>query len=256
MQQVHTTPRGLNLDSAFNVRDVGGLVTSAGAAVRRRLVYRSGDLARLTAAGGEQLRTLGVATVVDLRTAAEVERRGRFPFEDYGIAYRHRPLVPESTTDSAARLADLPQDVLSQLNRHLAEEGGGNVAQVLTWLSESTTLPVVVHCVAGKDRTGMVIAVLLALLGVSDEAIAEDYALSEAGLAALRRWAEQHEPAVAEWLTRMPPQLLTAWPETILEFLGWLRERHGSVEGYARSIGLTDDTLIALRARLLTDRIA
>jgi hypothetical protein len=253
MQQADATRRELTVDGAFNVRDLGGLSTGAGRVVRRGLVYRSGDLGRLTPAGADQLRALGIATIIDLRTTAEVERRGRFPFEGHGIAYRHRPLLDLSATEPEAQLADLPLDVLDRLYRHLAEQGSSNLALVLTWLGEEPTLPALVHCVAGKDRTGTVTAVLLALLGVPDEDIAADYALSQAGLAAFRSWAAEHDVDVAAWLTRVPPQLLEARPEAMLDFLAWLRERHGSIEGYTRSIGVGDETLAALRIRLLVE---
>jgi protein-tyrosine phosphatase len=252
-QQADATERDFVLDGAFNVRDVGGLSAGAGMVVRRGLVFRSGDLGRLTVAGADQLRTLGIATIIDLRTTAEVERRGLFPFEGHGIAYRHRPLLDLSATEPEAQLADLPPDVLDRLYRHLAEQGSHNLALVLTWLAEDPTLPAVVHCVAGKDRTGTVVAVLLALLGVPDADIAADYALSEAGLVAFRRWAEEHDADAAAWLARVSPVLLESRPESMLDFLAWLREQHGSIEAYAASIGVTDATLAALRSRLLTE---
>src|SRR5262249_39616721 len=162
------------------------------------------------------------------------------PFEGHGIAFRHRPLLDRSATEPEARLADLPPNVLDQLNRVIATEGGRNLGQVLTWLAEPGTMPVAIHCVAGQDRTGMVIA---ALLDVPDEEIAEDYALSEAGLAALRSWAETHEPEVAAWLDQVPPGLLEAKPGQMLDTLRWLREQHGSIEEYARSVGVGAETI-------------
>src|SRR5262249_8049051 len=115
MQQARATDREVPIDGVFNVRDVGGLLTAGGGVTRRGLASGSGDLGRLTVAGAERLRTLGVATIVDLRTPLELERRGRFPFEEHGIAYRHRPLLQVSATEPGARLADLPPDVLGQL---------------------------------------------------------------------------------------------------------------------------------------------
>jgi protein tyrosine/serine phosphatase len=253
MQQANTTRRELAIDGAYNVRDLGGLSAGGDRVVRRGLVYRSGDLGRLTAAGAGDLRALGVATIIDLRTTAEVQRRGRFPFEDLGIAYRHRPLLDLSATEPEAQLADLPSDVLDQLYRHLAQQGSGNLALVLTWLAEEPTLPALVHCVAGKDRTGLVAAVLLGLVGVADVDIAADYALSQAALAAFRSRAEEQDGDAAAWLARVPRQLLEARPEAMLDLLGWLRERHGSIEGYVRSIGVTNATIAALRIRLLAE---
>jgi protein-tyrosine phosphatase len=252
MRRADATGRGLAIDGAFNVRDLGGLETRDGAAVRRGLVYRSGDLGRLTPAGGALLRALGVATVVDLRRATEVERHGRFAFERHGIAYRHLTLLDSSAAEPEALPAEVPPDILDQLYRRLAGEGGPNVGRVLTWLGQPGALPAVVHCVAGKDRTGMVIAVLLALLDVPDEEIASDYALSGAGLASYRARADEHDPGIAAWLDTVPPPLLTAEPAAMVAFLGWLRERHGSVSAYACSIGVAAATVGGLRDRLLT----
>ena len=171
----------------------------------------------------------------------------------YVLTYWHRPLLDVRATEPEAQLADLPPDVLDQLYRRLATDGSANIGLVLMRLAEQPALPALVHCVAGKDRTGLVAAVLLGLLGVPDEDIAADYALSEAALAAFRRRAEEQDPDVAAWLSRVPPQLLQARPEAMLDFLGWLRERHGSIDGYVRSIGVGDATVAALRLRLLSE---
>jgi protein-tyrosine phosphatase len=251
MQQANTTQREVTLDGAFNVRDAGGLPAGEGATVRRGLVYRSADLGRLTPAGADQLQALGIRTVIDLRTGRELERRGRFAFEARGIEYRHWPLMRTSrTTEEVTPVEEVPPDIQRRAYRAFATEGGPSLARVLTWLSEDETLPAVVHCVAGKDRTGTVVAVLLGLLGVSDEDIAADYALSAAGLAGYLRWAADHDRELAEWMARVPPQLLEARAETMLELLAWLQEEHGSIEGYARSIGVAEAAIAALRERL------
>jgi protein tyrosine/serine phosphatase len=249
MQQVDMTNREVALDGAFNVRDAGGLPLGGGETIRRGLVYRSADLSRLSPAGAEQLRALGIRLVIDLRTARELEIRGRFPFEDHGMTYRHRPLMRQSSTEVTPP-AEIPPDVLHRLYRAIATEGAPNVAQVVSWLGDEDALPVVVHCVAGKDRTGMIMAVLLGLLGVADEDIAADYALSEAGLAAYLAHAAQNDADLAEWLGKVPPQLMEARAEVMLDLLAWLRAEHGSVEGYARSIGVAEETIAALRERL------
>jgi hypothetical protein len=148
--------------------------------------------------------------------------------------------------------ADPPADILLRLSRRIVDEGGSNVGRVLTWLGDEVELPAVVHCVAGKDRTGLVIGVLLSVLDVPDEDVAADYALSEAGLAAMVRWAAQHDPAQAAWLERLPPQLLEAKPATMMQLMDWLRNRHGSIAGFLHSIGAGPPTVEGLRSRLLT----
>jgi len=252
MQELDTTGRELTIDGAFNLRDLGGLRTRDGRLVASGMVYRAGDLGRLSRAGAERLRALGLATVVDLRRASEIERHGRYPFEDHGIAYRHLPMLDTGATEPEALPAEVPPDVLDRLYRRLADEGGRNLGRVLRWLAEPGALPALVHCVAGKDRTGTVMAVLLGLLDVVDEEIAADYALSAPALAAYRGWAGEHDGAAAEWLAGVPPVLLTSDPAAMLAFLGWLRERHGSVAAFATSIGVSPDVQDSLRDRLLT----
>lgn len=251
--QTDAAGRALTIGGTFNVRDIGGLPTRGGGMVRRGLVYRSGDLGRLTAAGAEDLRTAGVVTVVDLRRGPEIELHGRYPFERHGIEYRHRPLLDWSTTGGPERPAEVPPDILDQAYRRMADEGGVNVGRVLTWISEAGTLPALVHCVAGKDRTGLVIAVLLALLDVPDDEIAADYALSAAALAAHRDWAAANDADAAAWMALVPAPLMESDPAAMRSFLDWLRERHGSVAAYAGTIGVGRDTVAALRARLVSD---
>jgi protein tyrosine/serine phosphatase len=109
---------------------------------------------------------------------------------------------------------------------------------------------VVVHCHAGKDRTGIVVALALALVGVPDEEIARDYALSRENLAGLaQEWLDgiTQDPLEREALLRSADPA----PEAMLELLGYLRERYGGAEAYLRSAGMTASDLLALRRRLV-----
>jgi protein-tyrosine phosphatase len=110
----------------------------------------------------------------------------------------------------------------------------------------------VFHCAAGKDRTGIVAALVLSSLGVSDEVIAADYHLSEPAGSAWREWAEVHDPERAAEVAAFPPWAHRAPMPVIAAFLRLLRERHGSIDGYLTDAGVEDDVLDALRARLLT----
>jgi protein-tyrosine phosphatase len=248
MRQADATRRQIDVDGTFNVRDLGGLRTRRGDIVRPGLLYRAGDLGRLTPEGARRLRDLGVVSVLDLRTTAEVERHGRFPFERYGIAHLHVPLRESRSVEPEAVPPDVPPDVLLSISQQIADEGAAPIVRVLTLLAGEQPLPAVLHCVAGKDRTGVVVGLLLALLEVPDQDIADDYALSEAGLAQLGRWAEQ-DAWTAAWFARIPKPVLEAKPATMLTFLEWVRERHGSVEGFAGGAGA--GVVEGLRTRLL-----
>jgi protein tyrosine/serine phosphatase len=131
---------------------------------------------------------------------------------------------------------------------NFTEDGRKALAAALTVIADPAAAPVVVHCMAGKDRTGVVCALALSLLGVSDDDIATDYALTEASMASLTAYLRVHNPAAIEGNDHM----FDSPREAMLLFLADLRERHGSVEGFAREVGLSDAQIAALRAHLLT----
>ncbi|MDM4722898.1 tyrosine-protein phosphatase [Micromonospora sp. WMMA1363] len=229
----------------FNFRDVGGPAGHDGRTVRRGRLFRSDSPHRLDGPDRETFAALGVRTVLDLRRPYEVERDGRIP-DLNGLTWRH--VHPEhaewsddpyqSDTDLARYLADRYAD--------LATTGTAGLGTALGLIADSANAPVVVHCVAGKDRTGIVCGLTLAVLGVSDTDIAADYALStEAGerfMAWFASTGKQMRPG-------LPP--LTCPEEAMLLFLAELRTAYGSVEGYLRHSGVTDAQLSALRDHLL-----
>jgi protein tyrosine/serine phosphatase len=135
-------------------------------------------------------------------------------------------------------------------NRYLdlTEEGPAGLAAALAVIADSGNAPLVVHCVAGKDRTGVVAALTLSLLGVADADIAADYALTQQSAAAFTAWLRATRPAAAR---TPPPYYVQTPPEAMLLFLTELRERYGSVEGYVTAAGLARDRVAALRRHLL-----
>ena len=133
-----------------------------------------------------------------------------------------------------------PADVVHErwlADRYLnfTEDGRAGLAAALAVIADPAAAPVVVHCMAGKDRTGVVCALALSLLGVSDEDIAADYALTEASMASLTAYLREHNPAAIEGNEHM----FDSPAEAMLLFLADLRARHGSIEKYVREIGLT-----------------
>lgn len=230
----------------FNFRDVGGYLGLDGRAVRWNRLYRSDSLHRLDETDREAFAALGLRTVIDLRRPREVSRDGRVPdFAD--LAYRHihlehRPWeeVPYDERLGLARyLADRYLD--------LAETGAAGIATALGLIADTDAAPVVVHCVAGKDRTGVVCALALSLLGVPDVDIAADYALSSAASDRFAAWLRERRPNAAP----LPAHYLASPAEAMLLFLRELRERYGSAEAYALTAGLTADHVTALRTHLL-----
>ena len=232
--------------AAFNFRDVGGHTGLDGRTVRSRRLYRSDSLHRIDEADRDAFAALGVRTVIDLRRPHEVERDGRVPAYD-GLTYVHiHPVhrdwekVPYDERQSLARyLADRYLD--------LAETGAPGLARAVGVIADEQASPVVVHCVAGKDRTGVVCALTLSLLGVADADIARDYALSTAASKRFSAWLVKQAPDTGPY----PPPFLASPVEAMLLFLAELRERHGSVENYICDAGLPAERITALRDHLL-----
>jgi protein-tyrosine phosphatase len=231
--------RRIELAGLLNFRDVGGYPVAGGGSVRWRTLFRSDALHQLDSAGVAAVTGLGLRTVVDLRTQLEAD-------------YAPSPVcgrvthIPVLTGD----FQNVPLE-LGALYRHFVDECGGQIAAAIAELCDDDALPALVHCSAGKDRTGVVVALILAALGVPDELIAADYALSGLFL------DPDQTPAIGqlsastglgEELTRA---LLSSPPELILAILDRVRATAGSVDGYLLGHGLTGSGLARLRAALI-----
>lgn len=241
------------LDGCFNFRDLGGYATARGRLVRPGMLYRSDGLHRLSSAGQEAFAGLGVGTVIDLRTAGEVAERAWQPPVGWPGQWLHVPLrdsTPAWESYSPEQLAAEDFAVLHYLET--AERGAAALRRVLTVLTEPGSLPAAFYCAAGKDRTGIAAGIVLALLGVPAEVVAEDYALSEI---ATRRWeasiaAGARDDTQTAWAF-VPAAMLVAEERTMLGFIARIGELHGSVEEFASAIGIPDATVQRLRGALL-----
>lgn len=234
------TERTIPFAQVYNFRDLGGYATSDGHVIAWRRLFRSDDLSRLTPDDADRFAALGIRTVLDLRRPTEIAELGRIPTStsvDYRHVYLvHPPWEPATFTDSASYAA-----YLRERYREMSVDGREGIGTALRLVADVDTAPLVFHCFAGKDRTGIVAALTLALLGVADETIADDYARSEPADRALRAS-----------LGLEPSPVAVAPAEAMLGFLSDLRAAHGSIEAYVKSTGVTDDHIAAMRAHLLT----
>jgi protein-tyrosine phosphatase len=121
----------------------------------------------------------------------------------------------------------------------------------LRLLADADTYPAVFHCAAGKDRTGILAALVLSLVGVADEVIAEDYALSREGVARMIEWVKENMPEARERMSKAPSALMDSEPESILALLDHIRTEHRTIEQYVGTLGVTDDHIERLRAALV-----
>lgn len=241
-----TLDRHIPLEGAANFRDLGGYRAADGRTIRWRTLFRADGLSRLTSGDHAVIRRLGIATVVDLRTTAEVAD-GRFPVEEIPVGFHHHPLLDE--VPDPGRFQITPGMLGSQY-REIVRDAGGQIAQVLAILARQDAHPVIVHCTAGKDRTGVLVAVLMALLGVDDETIVHDYALSAGAMADLRRRLVERYPEGRE-VIEAADELFSASPGNISDLLADLRDQYGSVEAYAARAGAGPDVVAGLRDALL-----
>jgi hypothetical protein len=205
-------------------------------------------LHRLGAADASEFAALGVRTVIDLRRPPEIEKYGRIT-DRYGLDYRN---VVLKHVDWEA--VEHPDDVdherwLADRYLNFAEDGREGLLGALQVIADPSQAPVIVHCMAGKDRTGTVCALTLALLGVSDEDIATDYALTTSAMEPLTQYLMRKNPEAV----RGNEHMFDSPPGAMRLFLDDLRALHGSVEGFVREIGLTDAEIASMRRHLLDD---
>ncbi len=267
-----STTRWIELAGADNVRDLGGLPTLDGRATRPHRLIRSDSLQDLTDADVRYLvDDLQVRAVADLRTDVEATLEGPGPMTREPLVHvRHLSLFPESGRNTDAVAVDDTDGpvVLPWQNRERAESEDerrrGAAGVYLTYLVDradsivdalrliaGTDGATIVHCAAGKDRTGVVVAFALAEVGVERAAIVEDYALSaERVQATLTRLAGRRTYA-ADILADVDFDKHKPRPATMQRVLAAMDESHGGVPAWLRAHGWTEDDAAALRRRLL-----
>jgi protein-tyrosine phosphatase len=231
----------LQFPGLLNARELGGYPTLDGATTRWRSLLRSDDLVQLTAEGVQALADYGVRTVVDLRWPAEVAARPH-PLALGGLEVRYHQVSLLAADEM--QWGSLAGPCTKEMWKcAVLEHTRPQLRQVLEIIADAAAAPLLFHCVAGKDRTGLIAALLLALADVEPAAIAADYAASTAHLADayMVRYSDLGRAEILEAL-RCPE-------EGVANMLAYL-EPYGGAAGYLRAVGLTDASIARLRARL------
>jgi protein tyrosine/serine phosphatase len=244
--------RGLAWDGCANVRDLGGHATPAGE-TRFHAVVRSDSVARLTESGWSALVDYGVRTIVDLRYDAEVEAD---PPRGIGVRVVRVPLVPDQEhpdwreIDAIGRAARNEEEAQAAVYLELLERYRSAFAEAVRAVADASDGVVLVHCEGGKDRTGLIAALLLRLAGVDPDAVAADYAVSSENLREeIERWIAE-APDDDERALRA--RIGTTRAGTMLRVLAELDRRHGGVAGYLAAAGLGEEDVARARARLVS----
>lgn len=238
--------RHLPLAGTYNVRDIGGYHTVDGRTTRWGILFRADRLYRLPPDAQEQLHGRGVRTVVDLRRSDELEAAPNVFAESSRVNYHHMSLL----IDKLPVVAGNPRSLIDTY-RSILDERQDQVRIVLSTFAAPEGLPGVVHCTAGKDRTGVIVALILGLCGVPHDTIVADYALTSTYLG--EEYMEEVRQRVLKrgytWEQYQP--LTTCPPENMEATLHHLDTTYGSFEAYADRIGLAEDQVRRLREALL-----
>jgi protein-tyrosine phosphatase len=247
--------RILDLDGPLNFRDLGGYPVGRDRFVRTGLLFRSDGLDTLTPDDAQLLmEDIRLTAVVDLRSEEELTRTGPSLLEQAGVTVHHLPIVDRTQQffgDGEPRISSAYLKIIGE-----AEDRFAAGVQLIADLDG----PAVFHCAAGKDRTGLLAAFVLELLGVDDDIIAEDYALTAAIMPGFRARIErrmENEPELRERMEEsgrtpeMLDEMLSARASTIHLVLTALRAEHGSVENWLLQKGLDASAPDRLRNRLI-----
>ena len=227
--------RHIEFEGCFNFRDVGGYPVPGGR-VRWRRLFRADGLSRLTAPDLARAQEFALATVIDLRTGEEVAERGMV-HESVTSSYHHLPMI-DALPDRADLIARATPEGWASRYAEMLIEGEDALAEILAILTDPTSYAAVVHCTAGKDRTGIVIAVVLGVLGASDDTIAGDYALSRHGMQRMLAWLQAEYPERATELAELAPAAFAADADAMYRFCDHVRREFGSFNGWAATIGM------------------
>lgn len=242
--------RHLHLESIDNIRDLGGLRTVDNPSTRFNTLFRSSAINDVTAAEVDTLlQRVNLRTIIDLRTIREVEHHRRGLLAGRVSVYFNIPiLAPNDQRDQLLPIADTAD--LTALYLGYVHASGPQIATAIRILANRAHLPALFHCAAGKDRTGLLTAVILDAIGVLEEDIVADYILTAPNmdrlLARLGR-SDVYRDAVA----RARPSAVAAEADTMHRVLGQLRNQHGGAANWLQANGLEPDVLTMLSANLL-----
>lgn len=254
---IPTDTQFIPIEGVVNVRDIGGMTTSDNRIVKLSKVYRSASLSYITPNGKGALSALQPCLICDLRSEDEIINDPDPQFE--GI--RHETLNMATEGDKAKRLWLLlfnPRKLdglLPQLYTSIIlEENAPAIKQALHMLLDEANYPMLIHCTAGKDRTGVIVALILALLGVPEEQIVADYTQSN-------HFYHHYEQIAHRLLRRLAFlrlnsanlfPILAAHPDTMRAVFHYLDDQYGGVMGYAETrLGFGADEVAQLKGILL-----
>jgi protein-tyrosine phosphatase len=241
--------RLIPLDGPANFRDLGGYETEGGSRVRTGRLYRSDSLSYMSDDDVRHvLEVLGVRSVIDLRGHSEVSKFTHGPLGTVGVRVSHIPIIDE-TRPPPEGWDDVRERSLDDLYLLMLDRFADRFIAVLRIISDEEAQPLIFHCAAGKDRTGLVAMLVLGLLGVDPDVIAVDYGLTDERMPLL---LERHQARAADGvIVEVAEQHYAVDVVAMRSVIERTTTQYGSIEGYVLAHGLAPEAVAALRASLL-----
>ncbi len=233
-------------EGCFNFREIGGYPTKDGRKIRWGRYFRAGRQDRMTPADLERVAELGIRTQIDLRRPDELEDQGRGPLENIGVSYEWHSVIPPGGSAILDKAAG--QGISGERYLRYLDFDPTPWQNVLGILADAESHPLLVHCTAGKDRTGVTTAFLLTILGVERDLIEADFILTN------RDQPRHIEFLKSNGLSTGSVVLGHGVPEDAMSvFLDGMEKEHGGVLEYLRTIGIDDKMQAVMRGALLED---
>ncbi len=241
--------RLIPLDGPANFRDLGGYETEFGGRVRTGRLFRSDSLSFMSDDDVRHvIEVLGLRSVIDLRGHGEVSKFTHGPLGSLGVRVSHIPIIDE-TRPPPDGWDDAREKPLDDLYLLMLERFADRFMAVLRVIADEDAQPLVFHCAAGKDRTGLVAMLVLGLLGVDAEVIAADYGLTDERMPLL---LERHQArAVDGAIVEVAEQHYAVDAVAMRAVIDRTMAQYGSIEGYVLAHGLEPGAVAAIRATLL-----
>lgn len=237
--------RRIRLQGANNVRDLGGVSTMDGRTVRRGKLFRADALHRLTDKDLDVLDAYNITTVLDFRSTGELASTGPGRLVEIGARHVHFPLMSEDPVGPG--MTSIPAS-LGELYQAIARERSERIAAAINEIAKVDQMPVIFHCAAGKDRTGITAATIYSILGVDRETIVADYVMTDEALQLLLAGLTEEERAQAAMVSE---SFMRAEAVTITLFLDTLDTEFGSPEEWMLQAGATQASFDRLREAML-----
>ncbi len=246
------TGRRVALGGPVNFRDLGGYATADGRRVAWRRLYRSDSLHHLVPEDGPLLHERGIATAIDFRAGDELDRIGIGHLGELDIRHVHHPTHDRVLHTVRPPDREMPKSA-SEVYLHMLRGGAAAYAAALRTIAEVDVLPAVYFCMAGKDRTGVFSAIVLGLLGVSDDDIVADYVLTEEVVETIHARGRESHPEAAEQWVDFPKDLMGAQAASMEGLVEGVHRDWGGWEAYVGDIGVAPQVVDALRTALIEE---